>query len=195
MPLTLPVRTTPVLYQSATRTALADLLDAAWDRHPADWVAQQWLWRGRHEVWMPGTLRLCTMDGRETRHRVARILAADAPLQTAIRCELARMVALHPVVHEPVIHYFRDGIGILRPGLVAGVTDWRRRDLLAATCLLCDRAETPAAAIARHDAHTALLRKWGDVLVDRDRALGALRLPRVDALLPRASGSPAGQMA
>ena len=192
MPLTLPVRTTSVLYQPATRAALADLLDEAWYRHPADWAAQQWLWRGRHEDWMPGSPRLCTLDGRKARDRVARILAADAPLQAAIRRELARMTALHPVAHEPVLHFFRDGVGILRPGVVAAVTDWRRRDLLAATCLLCERAETPAAAIARHDAHTALLRNWGDVLVDRDWALGALRLPRVDALLPRA---PAGQAA
>ena len=109
MPLTLPFRTTPVLYQPATRAALADLLDAAWYRHPADWAARQWLWRSRHEDWTPGLPRLSFVDSRKARDRVARILAADAPLQAAIRRELARMAALHPVAHEPVIGQVTSG--------------------------------------------------------------------------------------
>lgn len=184
MPLTLPVRTTPGLYQPETRSAIAGVVRQTLQPRAADWFGQQWLW-GEQGDWRPGSLRLCAALSRDVRRRMERILAADVTVQATIRDELGRMIALHRTPHEPVVVYFPDGIGIMRPGIMADVRDWRRRDLLASVCLICERAETPSEAIARHDDYTALVRQWGLVLRDRDKALVRLQLPKVDCLLPR----------
>ncbi len=183
MPIDLPITTTTVLFEPQTQAAIAALFSASEQHKLNQPFVRRKYYHGVQEDRRFHRLEFTHERFQAETVHLARAMAVDETLQTAICREIKRMTKLQETTGLTEILFFADAVGIFRGGILRHGEEGCPRRIKASVSLMMARAETPAAAVARHDLFKAMLWAWSDYLLEQHSAFAFLKQPTVHSLL------------
>ncbi len=183
MPIMMPIKTTTVLYGPQTHAAIAALFSASGQHKRNEPFACR-----KYDHAVQEDRRFQRLEFTQEKYqaetvRLARAMAVDETLQTAICREIMKMTRLQEATGLTNILFFADAVGIFRGGILRQGEEGCSRMIKASASLLMARAETPAAAVTQHDMFKTMVWAWSDYLLRQHRTFASLKQPTVHALL------------